>query len=140
LGYAFSMSATFSFQIDRPAGLIRITMAGLFTRDDIGAFLDARRDAHLALGWPPNLHMTLNDMRGMKIQSQEIVDAFRDMLAAPEYRSRRLAFVAGRTLARSQLMRALDNRHAQCFEDLADAEDWLFAEESDREPLRYAAG
>ena len=132
------MSGAFSFQIDRSTGLVRIHMSGLFTQADIAAFLEARREAHAALGWPPNLHMTLNDLRGMKIQTQESVDAFREMLAAPEYRSRRLAFVAGRTLARSQLMRALDNRHAQCFENLADAEDWLFAEEDDREPLRAA--
>ena len=48
-----------------------------------------------ALGCAPNAHLTLNDIRGMNVQAQDIVDAFQEMLAAPEYRSRRLAFVVG---------------------------------------------
>jgi len=49
------------------------------------------------------------------------------MLADPAYRSRRLAFVIGRTLARTQLQRALDRRTARCFDDSWAAEAWLFA-------------
>lgn len=111
-------------------------MSGLFTPTDIEDFLVARREAHAALGCAPNMHVTLNDVRGMKIQPQESVAGFQEMLAAPEYRSRRLAFVAARTLARSQLMRALSNREARCFEDIAHAEAWLFAEERDSAPRR----
>ncbi len=111
-------------------------MAGLFTPGDIDAFVAARRRAHDELGCAPNRHVTLNDVRGMKIQSQEVVAAFRAMLADPAYRSRRLAFVAGQTLARSQLMRALDGRDARCFEQVEDAEVWLFAEEVEAEPVR----
>jgi len=114
-------------------------MSGLFTLDDIAVFLAERRRAHEELGCAPNQHMTLNDVRGMKIQSQETVAAFRDMLADPAYRSRRLAFVAGQTLARSQLMRALDGRDARCFEDIEDAETWLFAEEEALPLRRYAS-
>src|SRR5687768_10301182 len=98
------MSAKFSFQIDPLRGLVRITMKGLFTPDDVGEFVRARREAHRQLGCAPNMHLTLNDVRGMKIQPQDVVTAFRELLADPEYRSRRLAFVAGQTLARSQLM------------------------------------
>ena len=130
------MSATYSFDIDRARSLVRITMAGLFTPDDNRDFLAARRAAHVALGCAPNMHFTLSDVRGMKIQPQDTVSGFQEMLAAPEYRSRRLAFVAGRTLARSQLMRALSNREARCFEDVAHAEAWLFAEERDSAPRR----
>lgn len=130
------MSATFSFDIDKARSLVRITMAGLFTPADIRDFLDERRVAHARLDCGPNMHLTLNDVRGMKIQPQESVAGFQEMLAAPEYRSRRLAFVAARTLARSQLMRALSNREARCFEDIAHAEAWLFADERDSAPLR----
>lgn len=130
------MSATFSFTIDKARSLVRITMSGLFTPDDIRDFLDARRVAHAELGCGPNRHFTLNDVRGMKIQPQESVAGFQEMLAAPQYRSRRLAFVAARTLARSQLMRALSNREARCFENVAHAEAWLFAEECDVAPRR----
>lgn len=130
------MSAKFAFKTDRVRGLVRITMSGLYSQADVEAFLRAREKAHAALGCGPNQHLTLNDLRGMKIQSQEIVAAFRDMLAAPEHRSRRLAFVADPTLARSQLMRALQSRDARCFEDIATAEAWLLAEELDLAPFR----
>ena len=122
------MDERFSFKIDPGRGLVQIRMSGFFTLADIDDFLEARKAAHEALGWPPNQHVTLNDVRGMKIQAQEVVDAFRRMLAAPEYRSRRLAFIAGPTLTRSQLMRALDGRNARCFSDPEAAEAWLFAD------------
>ena len=121
------MDAHYTFEIDRARSLVRITMSGLFTLADIEAFLRDREKAHAELGCAPNRHLTLNDLRGMKILHQEVVTAFRDMLAAPEQRSRRLAFVAGPTLAKSQLMRALSGRDARCFEDVASAEKWLFA-------------
>ncbi len=111
-------------------------MAGLFTPGHIDAFLAARQQAHDALGCAPNQHLTLNDLRDMKIQSQEVVAAFRAMLADPALRSRRLAFVAAPTLARGQLMRALAGRDARCFEQVEDAEAWLFAEEVEAEPVR----
>ena len=131
------MNADFSFEIDPSQGLVRITMAGLFTIADVRAFAEARREAQAALGWPKNGHVTLNDLRGMKIQPQETVAAFYEMLADPDYRSRRLAFVAAPTLVRGQLQRALAGRDdARCFEDFAEAEVWLFAEDVDSAPLR----
>ena len=135
------MDAEYSIEIDRSRDLIRIRMGGLFTLDDIAAFLEARRRAHAELGCAPNQHLTLNDLRTMKIQSQDVVAAFRNMLADPAFRSRRLAFVAAQTLARSQLMRALDGRDARFFDYIEDAEAWLFAEEADEAeapPRRYA--
>ena len=135
------MDVTFSFSTDRTRDLVRIQMAGLFTRADIDAFLEERRRAHALLDCPPNQHLTLNDLRGMKIQSQEGVAMFREMLADPAYRSRRLAFVASQTLARSQLMRALDGREARCFDNVEEAEAWLLAEEAEEaeSPLRRYA-
>lgn len=124
------MSAEFSIEADPTQDLIRIRMAGFFTEADVLEFLAARRDAHAQLRCRLNQHVTLNDLRGMKIQSQEMVDAFRDLLADPLYRSRRLAFVVGPTLARSQLMRAVDGRNVRCFDDIRAAEAWLELGES----------
>lgn len=123
------MGAVYSFQVDPSRNLVRIRMGGFFTREEIAAFVVARDAAHRQLTCAPNQHVTLNDIRDMKIQSQDIVEAFRDMLAAPAHRSRRLAFVVSPTLARTQVMRALDRRAAQCFEDIWRAEAWLFAED-----------
>jgi hypothetical protein len=119
------MDANYSFAIDRPLGLIRIVMTGLFTVEDVAGFLAARREAHAALGCAPNRHLTLNDVREMKIQPQETVAAFHSLLADTEYRSRRLAFVVSATLARSQLMRALAGRDSRCFDDPLAAQIWL---------------
>ena len=131
------MTARFSFQVDPARDLVRITMGGLFTPDDIAAFAEARRAAHCKLRCPANAHVTLNDLRELKIQPQEVVTAFREMLAAPDYRSRRLAFVCGPTLARNQLTRALATRDARCFDDPVSAEAWLLSEGSEG---RRAAG
>ena len=111
-------------------------MAGFYTLEDIRAFLEARRKAHAMLTCPPNTHLTLNDIRGMAGQPNTTVDAFAEMLAAPEYRSRRLAFVVGPNLARTQVLRALANRAGRCFTDPADAEAWLLAEDEDIVPFR----
>ena len=119
------MSAQYSVEADPARSLVRIRMAGFFSPEDIAGFIEARRAAHAELTCGRNRHVTINDLRGMKIQSQEIVDAFRAMLADPDYRSRRLAFVVSPTLARTQLMRALANRDARCFGDPWKAEVWL---------------
>jgi hypothetical protein len=119
------MSANFSITADPARDLVRIRMSGFFTLEDIAAFVEARRAAHAQLTCARNQHVTVNDVREMKIQSQEIVDAFREMLAAPDYRSRRLAFVVSPTLARTQLMRAVAGRDVRCFEDAWAAEAWL---------------
>jgi len=133
------MKAEFSLEVDPQRDLVRIRMSGFFRKGDIAAFLEARRVAHQSLRCAPNAHLTLNDMRGMDIQSHDIVESFRDMLAAPEYRSRRLAFIVGYTLARSQAIRALESRQARWFTDTAHAEAWLFADEVAEMPLRRSA-
>lgn len=137
------MSATFSIHVDPLRDLVRIRMSGFFTIADIEDFLVAREQAHEALRCGPNQHVTLNDVSEMKIQSQEIVAAFQAMLAAPAYRSRRLAFVTGSTLARGQLLRAAVGREVRCFDDVPSAEDWLlqpFDEDIAFPPLRRAFG
>lgn len=131
------MDARFSFEVDPSCDFVRITMGGLFSLGDIADFIEARYQAHRQLQCGPNAHVTLNDLRELKIQPQETVAAFREMLAAPDYRSRRLAFVAGQTLARNQLLRALGSRDARCFGDPITAEAWLFR--SDEVPARRTA-
>ncbi|WP_137865063.1 MULTISPECIES: hypothetical protein [unclassified Sphingomonas] len=121
------MSADFTIDVEPLRDLVRIRMGGFFTSDDIDAFLAERTRAHARLTCGPNQHLTLNDLREMKIQAQDSVEMFRAMLADPAYRSRRLAFVIGQTLARTQLQRALDRRTARCFDDPWAAEAWLFA-------------
>jgi ribosomal protein S18 acetylase RimI-like enzyme len=133
------MKAEFSLTVDPRRDLVRIRMAGFFTRADVADFLAARHRAHQALTCAPNQHLTLADISEMSIQSHDVVDAFREILAAPEYRSRRLAFVVGYTLVRSQAIRAVASREAGWFADPEAAETWLFVDRAEG-PLRRAVG
>lgn len=120
--------ASFSITVDVPHSLVRITMSGFFEADDIAAFVKARDAAHQQLLSAPNQHVTLVDIREMQIQAQDSVAAFQRVLANPAIRSRRLAFVVARSLARLQVQRAADARDAVYFADVAEAERWLFDE------------
>lgn len=124
------MPANFTVKADPARDLIMISMSGFFGVGDIQAFFDKRAAEHARLRCGSNQHLTINDLTAMKVQPQETVAAFQSLLADPVYRSRRLAFVVSRTLARSQLMRALDGRAARCFEDRAEAIVWLLRPEA----------
>ncbi len=127
-GYRAEMDATFSITIDIPRDLICVTMAGFFTPDDIARFSAERNRIHLALRCQPNQHLTLVDMRGMVIQSQESVDRFQALLANPATRSRRIAFVVARSLSRMQIKRAAASRDAGYFMTTDEAMAWLLDE------------
>jgi hypothetical protein len=129
------MKAKFFVEADRSRGLIRIALAGFFTGDDIRDFVKARDEAQEALGRASDTHLTLCDVREMTMQSQTIVDAFEQILTAPERRARRLAFVVGPALARSHLLRALISSNAKCFVDPTLAEAWLFAPDTDERSI-----
>ena len=132
------MSARFQIDVEPARDLVRITMSGFYSAGDIDSFLAKREAAHRLLTCGPNEHLTLNDVRGMKIQSQDSVQAFQQMLSDPAYRSRRLAFLVDQTLALFQLERALANRDARCFATVQQAEAWPF-ERRAGEPAPAAA-
>lgn len=123
------MDAHFTIDVDPARDLVRIAMTGFFALEDIERFVQARAEAHHALTCGPNEHLSLADLRGFKIQSREVIEQFGVLLAAPEYRSRRLAFVLEPTLLRSQVQRLITHRTARCFDSPANAEAWLFAED-----------
>ncbi len=124
------MSGRFTFTLERDRGLVRISMHGFYGLEDVAAFFEARRQALAALGLPRNAHLTLNDLRDMKIQAQDVIQAFQKGLAVPEEKARRLAIVVDATMARGQANRAIASADTRYFTDPAEAEAWLFAEEA----------
>jgi hypothetical protein len=133
------MHPGFSFEVDRQRNLIRFVLTGLFRPEDVSEFLEARREAHAKLTCAPGQHVTLTDLRAIKILPQDTVDAWTAHLTDSQTRVRRLAFVVGPTLVRNQLDRVLagrDSRRTRCFADPAEAEAWLLDE---REEVRKTA-
>ncbi len=124
-------ASAFSIQVEPERDLVRIALSGFFAPSDVSAFVAARNKAHQELRCAANAHLTLVDVRALKIQPQDAVAAFRATLNAPEHRSRRLAFITASTLARNQLTRAVGTRAARFFVDPAEAEAWLI--EGDQE-------
>ena len=119
------MKAEYDIDVDIAHDLVRITMSGFFSEREIADFVDARNRAHALLRCGPHEHVTLVDIRHMRIQSQESVVQFQKVLNNPERTSRRLAFVTAQSLARLQVRRAADGREARYFSDPAEAEAWL---------------
>lgn len=122
------MDATFSITADIPRHMLCVTMAGFFTPDDIARFAVERDQAHRLLRCLPNQHVTLVDMRGMVIQAQDSVDRFQAILGNPAIKSRQIAFVVSRSLARMQIKRAAASSNAAYFMEMEEATAWLLGE------------
>ena len=127
--YPADMGAVFRITVDPSTNMVRQYLAGFFVAADVQRFVAARNAAHERLTCGPNEHVTLVDVRDMKIQPQDIVQAFGAVLSGPHYRSRKLAFVFSQSLARMQLLRASEGRAARMFTDIEEAEAWLLAED-----------
>lgn len=123
------MRDKFTFTLDRERGLVRITMHGFWNLRDVEAFFETRRRALAELGLPRNQHMTLTDLRGMKIQAQDVILSFQQGLAVPEEKARKLAIVVDAAMARGQANRAIASVDTRYFTDPDAAEAWLFAGE-----------
>ncbi|GGB33092.1 hypothetical protein GCM10011380_23190 [Sphingomonas metalli] len=113
---------------DPDRGLLRITLSGFFTVDDVAAY-EAARVLHVSrLRCPIGQHLTLADVTGLDIQTQDVVAAFTRVVGDPRYRPRRLAVVVPHTLTRIQAMRAVDGPGVRVFRSVAEAEDWLLSD------------
>ena len=132
------MSGKFSFTLERDRGLVRISMHGFYRLDDVAHFFEARRKAHAELGLARGAHLTLNDLRGMKIQAQEVIQAFQQGLAVPEDKARKLAIVVDAVMARGQANRAISSADTRYFTDIESAEAWLFEGEPAVGELQHA--
>ena len=123
--------ASYSIDLEPARDLVRISMAGFFGVEDIDRFQAELVAARRRLGGRPGGGpLTINDVRGMAIQSQDVVARWGSFLTDPRHRSRRLAFVVASSLARMQLQRVIGGRTAGVFTDEAEAERWLFTDEA----------
>lgn len=119
------MSADFAIDTRRDLNLLDVRMAGFFTLDDVARYRAAIAEASRVLGGDPGQQRLLCDISEMRIQSQDVVEAFRENMADPLYARRRIAFVVSPTLARTQVQRAMGSRTARLFLTRGEAEAWL---------------
>lgn len=119
------MDTKFNIIAERRLNLMRVTMAGFFTPEEAARFAESYRAALKDIKTPG--HLTLVDITGMKIQAQDVVGNFASLLASPDVRSRKLAFVCSSTLAMLQAQRLTDRAGVQFFDHAEDAEAWLLA-------------
>lgn len=122
------MGGDFSIEIDKPRNLLCVRMSGFYSVEDVARYHAAIDAATEELGGAPSRQHMLNDISEMRIQSQEVVAAFRSVMSDPRYRARRVAFVVASTLARLQLQRVIGSRRARMFESEAEALAWLLGE------------
>ncbi len=117
------MDAHYEIDADPPRGMIRVRLAGFFEAEDVRSFALRYREELARV--PGTGHLTLADIRAMKIQAQDIVAAFSQFMALPDIRSRKLAFVCASNLARLQAQRLTDREEVRFFDDAGAAEAWL---------------
>jgi hypothetical protein len=123
------MPAQYQITTDVRRNLLRFELSGFFDHAVINRFLVDRAAAFAKLRCGPNQHLTLCDVSGCMIQSQEVFAGFRALFTQQETRSRRMAFVVGSSLARLQIRRLVEGRSdIGWFDTEAPAEAWLFAD------------
>jgi hypothetical protein len=121
-----AMAPEIEVNVDPALDLVFVRLAGFFGPDDVARFVKVRNEAHYRLRCEQNQHLTLADIRDIKVQAQDIVALFGTVLSSPAHQSRKLAFVTASTLSRSQVRRAAEGRGARFFPDERSARDWLF--------------
>lgn len=123
--------ASWNVEVELDRRLLKLAIRGFFTVDDVAAFATAVRAAIVRLR--PSLagrpHVTICDTRGVQIQSAGAGAAFETMLANPEARSRRLAYVIDAALAQMQIKRITAREDAAYFRTYEEAEAWVFADD-----------
>ena len=117
--------AHFAISVEPIQHLLRIVMGGFFAENDIEALRLNLKDKLRALGCQANQHLTLCDVSLMRIQARAIVSSFSKVVGHPLFRSKRLAFVTGSSLARMQTRRLTDREGVGFFNSVEDVERWL---------------
>ena len=106
--------------------LIRIKVAGFWTRDTMGDFLRDVRKAVLSLSCPAGHHSVLCDVTNSVLQSQANCADFIRLLTDDRMPARSVAAVTRNPVPRMQMRRLLaGQKNAALFEDEASAIEWL---------------
>jgi hypothetical protein len=113
----------FSVTPDPARRLVRATLTGFFTVDEVAAFAAAEQAAARALG--PGPFDLLVETPDGTAQAQDVAGAFRTLAETATVRATRIAVACESSLLRLQLRRILTGDTVAVFENRHDAESWL---------------
>ena len=122
------MEPWFEISVNEHRHLLKIAMGGYYDMASVKAFAVARMRAHQRLRSAPNAHVAMVDTSACKIQTQEVLAKFAEVMTDSRYRPRRLGFVAAGPIALMQVCRLASKMpNTRVFEDADSAVAWLLA-------------
>ncbi len=104
--------------------LVRITITGLLSVEQVADLYRQEHDAIAAMGCPLGQQIVLVDLRKCPLQVQDVVKTFKSKIGG-EQSARRIALVTGDSAARMQARRIIERDDAALFSSIGEAEAWL---------------
>ena len=113
--------------VDRARRLFNFSAEGFFDVEGVASLAAQKAAALQSLGGRAGDHVSIVDVTGCRIQSQDVVAAFSDMIADCAIASRKVAFVASPGCQmRLQVRRMTRDRDASgLFDDVDSAKRWV---------------
>ena len=105
--------------------MIRLTLSGLFTLDDVARMDHERRSKIGSLRCGYNRHLALCDVRDTCLSTPEVATALQIAIGNPLFRAKRCAMIVSSALARIQARRVVNRADVAWFEEPGAAEAWL---------------
>jgi hypothetical protein len=107
--------------------LVRAVMSGLLTKTDIELFSRKEQEAVRQMGLGSGEFFLLVEAEGDVVQSQEVVEAFKQLMLHSPVKAKRIATVRAGALPTIQTRRIASVRsNAEVFSTVREAEAWLF--------------
>ena len=124
------MTGNATITVDRESRVLAFRAEGLFDEDGVARLARAKAAAIQSLGGRSDDHVSIVDVTGCKIQSQDVVTAFASMMGDQALASRKTAFVAGPgCLIRLQIRRTTAHRDsARMFDNVDTARHWVLSD------------
>jgi hypothetical protein len=115
---------------NRALKLVRVTMSGLLTEDEVRSFGQAKEDAVRDMGLKSGEYLMLIDARGNTVHTQQVMEILADLVTHSRLKAKRIATVREGALTRLQSGRLSKLRDDyRVFDNMGEAESWLFQED-----------
>lgn len=120
----------FIIEADPRTRHVRMTLNGLWNEATLGRFEQAIASVIgklVAAGAPAGTYRTLIDLRNQGLMTQTVAELSKGLATGPGAASERIAVVVANTLQKLQQNRVSPVGYLRVFQDHAEAEGWVFA-------------